>query len=73
MGSVDKLQTAAVTMKADKMKKGQMRKKKHEAKVEKLLKKVALEDTSDSSSVSSGSSAALLQQKAHGEGRPRTQ
>ena len=56
MGSADKLHASAVAKKADEMKKGQMRKRKQEAEVEKLLKKVALKETSDSSCVSSGSS-----------------
>ena len=38
------------------MKKAQMRKRQQKAEVEKLFKKVAMEETSDSSSVSSGSS-----------------
>jgi len=36
------------------MKKAQMKKRKQEAEVDKLFKKVALEETFDSSSVSSG-------------------
>ena len=44
----------AVTKKADEMKKAQMRKRKQEAEVEKLFKKVAMEETSDLSTVSSG-------------------
>ena len=56
MGSVDKVHASAVAKKADEIKKRKMRKKKHEAEVKKLFKKVPLEETSDSSSVFSGSS-----------------
>jgi len=54
MGGVDKLHASAVAKKADEMKKVQMRKQ--EAEVENLFKKVVMEETFHSSSVSSGPS-----------------
>lgn len=51
MGSVNKLYASAVARKDDEKMKRKMRKKKQEAEVEKLFKKVALEEISDSSSV----------------------
>ena len=56
MGYVDKLHASTVAKKANEMKKALMRKRKREAEVKKLFKKVGMEETSDSSSVSSGSS-----------------
>ena len=54
MGGVNKRHASAVAKRADEMKKVQMRKRKQEAEVEKLLNKVVMKETSDSSSVSSG-------------------